>query len=244
MGEHYAEQGGEGGDLLLLVHGLGATAGVWNAMLADNRWSGRWLAPDLPGHGGSLGQAAYGIADYVEALSSVLAEAGPISSLTILGHSLGGVIAAALATRDDVRAVYGLGIKLDWTDEEVARMATLAQREPRLFEDRETALGQHAKQCGLAGVPPSSPLLARGVVDTDGGWRASVDMAAFEVARPDLAGAIAAAHCPIHLAAGETDAMVTIERLRDFDPGARLVAGAGHNAMVDAPGAVWDWILG
>jgi pimeloyl-ACP methyl ester carboxylesterase len=31
-------------------------------------------------------------------------------------------------------------------------------------------------------------------------------------------------------------------RLRDFDSQAFAIAGAGHNAMVDAPGAVWDWL--
>ena len=36
--------------------------------------------------------------------------------------------------------------------------------------------------------------------------------------------------------------MISAERLRDFDPRAFAVAGAGHNAMVDVPGAIWDWL--
>ena len=47
--------GGAGEPVLLLLHGLGATADVWDGWrpLLAERWPGRWLAPDLPGHGGS-----------------------------------------------------------------------------------------------------------------------------------------------------------------------------------------------
>ena len=48
-----AFEGGQGDRLLVLLHGMGATAGVWSRMLAEPRWHGRWLALDLPGHGGS-----------------------------------------------------------------------------------------------------------------------------------------------------------------------------------------------
>ena len=39
----------------------------------------------------------------------------------------------------------------------------------------------------------------------------------------------------------QTDAMVTHEQLAVYDAGARDLPG-GHNAMVENPGAVWDWI--
>jgi pimeloyl-ACP methyl ester carboxylesterase len=49
------QQGGSGDPVLLLLHGLGATGDVWDGWrpLLARRWPGRWLAPDLPGHGGS-----------------------------------------------------------------------------------------------------------------------------------------------------------------------------------------------
>ena len=51
----YAEEGGSGTDLLVLLHGLGATGAVWAPLLEiiGTRWRGRWFAPDLPGHGSS-----------------------------------------------------------------------------------------------------------------------------------------------------------------------------------------------
>src|SRR6202050_2928957 len=48
------QEGGGGEPVLVLLHGLGATGDVWNGWrpLLARRWPGRWLAPDLPGHGG------------------------------------------------------------------------------------------------------------------------------------------------------------------------------------------------
>ena len=49
------QQGGSGEPVLLLVHGLGATGDVWSGLhdILNARWRGRWVTPDLPGHGRS-----------------------------------------------------------------------------------------------------------------------------------------------------------------------------------------------
>jgi len=54
-------EGGSGEPILVLLHGLGATGDVWEGWrpLLTGRWPGRWLAPDLPGHGGSPPLAVY-----------------------------------------------------------------------------------------------------------------------------------------------------------------------------------------
>jgi pimeloyl-ACP methyl ester carboxylesterase len=76
----------------------------------------------------------------------------------------------------------------------------------------------------------------------DSQWRAAMDMAAFAVERSRMAELVDAARCPVRLACGEGDAMISADRLRDFDARAFAIPGAGHNAMVDAPGSVWDWL--
>ncbi len=48
---------------------------------------------------------------------------------------------------------------------------------------------------------------------------------------------MAQSHCPVRLARGERDHMVTLDQLRAYDPQARDLPG-GHNAMVENPGAV------
>jgi pimeloyl-ACP methyl ester carboxylesterase len=84
--------GGSGEPVLLLLHGLGATGDVWQGWqpLLARRWPGRWLAPDLPGHGGSrllpdytfesLAAAVAGLLD-VTARASRLAPPGWLSWL-------------------------------------------------------------------------------------------------------------------------------------------------------------------
>ena len=89
-------EGGSGEPVLLLLHGLGATGDVWEGWrpLLTQRWPGRWLAPDLPGHGGSpplpatLDTLAAAVAGLVSAADRIV----------VLGHSLGGVVGLALAS--------------------------------------------------------------------------------------------------------------------------------------------------
>ena len=96
MDELRVRRGGRDGPPLLLLHGLGATGDVWRGWdpLLAQRWPGRWAAPDLPRHGGSPGLPGYGFEDLAEAVAPLLEPAG---RTVVLGHSLGGVVALALA---------------------------------------------------------------------------------------------------------------------------------------------------
>ena len=236
------ETGGGAGPLLVLLHGLAATARVWDRLLATARWPGRWIAPDLPGHGASAATGLYRLGEMAASVGELItgqADGGVI----IIGHSLGGALALALAGHATlpIERVYSLGIKLAWSDDELARFAAIAARSPRYFPDEPAARQQHARQCGLE-VAAGFGLLDRGVVETAEGWRTAVDPAAFAVERPPIAKFLAAARCPVHLACGSADPMVTIAQMRAFDADAEVIEGAGHNAMVEAPAAVWAWI--
>ena len=67
-------EGGSGEPLLVLLHGLGATGDVWDEWrpLLARRWPGRWLAPDLPGHGGSPPLAAYTFDGFAAAVAGIV----------------------------------------------------------------------------------------------------------------------------------------------------------------------------
>jgi pimeloyl-ACP methyl ester carboxylesterase len=240
-----AFEGGRGDRLLVLLHGMGATAGVWSRMLAELRWDGRWLALDLPGHGGSDHFDFYAVADQAAALVEAIGEKAAGAPITLLGHSLGGVLALAVAGGGHdlaIKRVLALGVKVDWTDEERARMDVIAARPPRICATREEALDAYRKTSGLVAGPVDPDLLARGVCETEDGWRLAMDNRAFQVGAFDFGALVAAARCPVALACGELDHMVSIERLRDFDACARSIKGASHNAMVDHPHAVWNWL--
>ena len=95
-----------GTPVLVLLHGLAATGDVWNGWrpLLAQRWPGRWLAPDLPGHGGSLPLSKYTFGSLANAVADLV---GPDARTVVLGHSLGGAVGLALAS--DRFAATGAG---------------------------------------------------------------------------------------------------------------------------------------
>ncbi|MDM0014527.1 alpha/beta hydrolase [Variovorax sp. J22P168] len=246
----YIERGGQGPDLLLLLHGMGATAAVWSPLCAeaDDRWHGRWLALDLPGHGRSDRLDSYAIGQIAATVArAALPEIDPAGRLVVLGHSMGGVIALALATGwfgVAPQRVFGLGIKAAWSDDDLRRMDALGTQPARLFATEAEARERYLKVAGLAGlVDAGSPVVARGVVQDGDGWRLAMDPRGHAVGKPPLAQLMAVACCPVHLGRGGHDPMMTNEQLRALDPEARDLGPHGHNLMVEAPDRVWDWVV-
>jgi pimeloyl-ACP methyl ester carboxylesterase len=245
----YVEQGGEGADLLLMLHGMGATGAVWSPMCAEagHRWKGRWLSLDLPGHGQSARQDAYAIGQYAASMGrAALPHVHPEGRLVVLGHSLGGAIALALATGwfgVTPHRVFAAGIKIAWSDEELRRMQTLASQPAKRFSTEEEAWERYLKVAGLAGIAnATSPVAARGIVRDGDGWRLAMDPRAHAVGKPPLSELMELARCPVHLGRGRDDALVTMEHMHALDPDARDLGPNGHNVMVEAPGRVWDWV--
>jgi pimeloyl-ACP methyl ester carboxylesterase len=246
----FVERGGDGEPVLLLLHGLGATGAVWRGLaeLLPDRWPGGWLVPDLPGHGRSPWVPRYSFGRLAAEVAEV-AEVADGGRLVVLGHSLGGVVGLALASGwfgVSVDAVCGLGIKLRWSAEDLARAADLAARPSRVFATRDEAAERALKVAGLAGlVPADSPAVDAGLAQvdgtegTDGGWRLALDPAAFGVGAPDIAGLLAASRAEVLLAAGEHDAMCPTDHLRAAQPDGVVLGGLGHNAHVEDPGALW-----
>jgi len=223
--------GGDGEPVLLLLHGLGANAEVWQAWrpLLAERWPGRWVAPDLPGHGGSAPLEDYSFGALAAAVAPL---AGP--DTVVLGHSLGGVVGLALASGwfgVRVRTVVGLGMKVAWTQAELDRAAALSRRPAQEFGTRDEAVVRFLRVSGLTG----GPAVAVGVRERAGTWQVAVDQRAFGVGAPDLPGLLAACRAEVVLARGADDPMVTAAQL-----GAEAVSlpGLGHNAHVQDPAAV------
>jgi pimeloyl-ACP methyl ester carboxylesterase len=234
------DRGGDGDPLLVLLHGLGATRDVWRPMLAANRWRGRWIAPDLRGHGASAHAGNYSLGCHAADVAELVA--GSWRESVVLGHSMGGAVGLALASGWFGVApsrVFGLGIKVTWNTDELAGLEKMATTPPRVFASKDEAVARFAKVSGLG-----AHATERGVAQAGGGWRLAADPVTARVGPPPMQALLASSVCPIHLARGENDAMVSHAQLKEFDRGAVDIAGAGHNAMIDAPGAVWDWLLG
>jgi len=96
---HYVASGVAGGPRVLFVHGSPGTWEAWREYLRDPELARqtRLLAPDRPGFGGSArGRAEGSLGRQAAALAAVLAHEGGPPAL-VVGHSLGGPIAARLA---------------------------------------------------------------------------------------------------------------------------------------------------
>jgi pimeloyl-ACP methyl ester carboxylesterase len=232
------QEGGSGDPLLVLLHGLGATGDVWGGWrpwLAQ-RWPGRWLAPDLPGHGGSPPLAAYTFDGFAGAVAGIVP---PGARAVVLGHSLGGVVGLALASGRfsvPVQAVIGLGIKVAWSDEELDRARAVAQRPLAWFASRDEAAARYLRVSGLGGLlPAGDPAVDAGLREQDGRWRLAMDPGAFAVGAPDMAQLLARSQAPVTLARGEHDPMNTDEQLAGLGAPTVTLPGLGHNAHAESP---------
>jgi pimeloyl-ACP methyl ester carboxylesterase len=233
-------QGGSGEPLLVLLHGLGATCDVWRGWqpLLAQRWPGRWLAPDLPGHGGSPPLAAYTFDQLAAAVAGIVQ---PGARIVVLGHSLGGVVGLALASGRfpvPVQAVIGLGIKVVWTAEDLDRAQAVARRSPAWFASRDEAAARYLRVSGLVGLLPASDAgVGAGLREQDGRWRLAVDPGAFAVGAPDMPELLARSQAPVTLARGELDPMNTDEQLAQLGAPTVTLPRLGHSAHVESPAA-------
>lgn len=232
MTEMRVKRSGVRGPTVLLLHGLGATSDVWDGVMAA-LGEQRAVAPDLPGHGGSPPLREYTFAVVAAAVAGLVDPAGTV----VLGHSFGGVVGLHLATVPGVRAVIGLGIKVEWSADDLARADALAAREPTVFDSRDDALARHLRVAGLTGlVAPEDA--AAGVVPVGERWRTALDPRAFGAGDPQVGALLAAAPGPVVLARGEHDGMVSAAQLRALVPDPVELPGLGHNAHVEDPDAI------
>lgn len=118
---HYVVAGR--GPAVLLVHGLGGFAESWRHNLPPLASAATVHAVDLPGFGRSAKPpAGYGLGFFARALAAFMDELG-LARASVVGHSLGGAVAAALALTRPARverlalisaAVPGFGYRPSW----------------------------------------------------------------------------------------------------------------------------------
>ncbi|HEY5349334.1 MAG TPA: alpha/beta hydrolase [Candidatus Lustribacter sp.] len=240
----YAERGGSGSPLLVLLHGLGANAAVWDDLLpiVRARWAGRWIAPDLRGHGRSSHAAPYGYGTHAADVAALLDAADDV---VVLAHSMGGVVGLALATQwfgVRVRTVVAFGVKPDFNAEEIARIRGVGNAGHRWFDTREAAIERQIAVAGLRGlISADDPRATIGIAAAEGKFRIAMDPLANLVLGPELRESLAAADAPVRFAAGDRDPLVAVAAMRAIDPSAHVFPGLGHNVHVEDPLALWEF---
>jgi len=230
---------------LILLHGLGATGQVWDPLVEAAAWSGRILAPDLPGHGSSSWADTYSFGSMATEVAACLESD---EEYVVLGHSMGGAVGGALASGFFGRpplAVGMVGVKLIWSEEELVRLPEVAAKPVRIFESRNGAAEWFLKLSGLFGVVEiTSSIVERGIRETSEGWQVCQDPKSVLVVEgsPPFAEVLGGLLAPVFMSMGENDPLVSLEDHADMPTGVpHVFKSLGHNAMVEDPSVVWDW---
>jgi 3-oxoadipate enol-lactonase len=238
---HHACHGA--GDPLLLLHGLGSSSADWQLQVSVFARRYRVLTVDLPGHGRSPRPAGpLTVAAMAEAVAALLAErAEPPAH--VVGLSLGGCVALALALQHPARV----------------RTLTLVNTFARLRPAGLRGARRMAARLGLllaAPMPTMAAYVARGLFprpeqrplyeeaaarlarNPRGAYLAAIGA----IARFDVLPRLGALRCPTLILAGDRDQTVPLaaaHALQAAIPGARLrlIADSGHATPYDQPQA-------
>jgi pimeloyl-ACP methyl ester carboxylesterase len=235
------ESGGSGDCTVLLLHGVGATAAVWNAVrqALDARGAIRWLVADLSGHGESDWQPLYSVGQLAADTASLLRNS---TEVFVVGHSLGAYVGLALASRwfgIAVRGVLAVGPKVTWSASDLETARELAARPIRWYATEPDALARYRRISGLnPDIAPAVASLARGIVREEEGWRLAQDPRSFAAAGAPFAPLVTGAAARVVLARGEHDSLVSSGELAAHAVPVHTIAGAGHNVHVEQPDAI------
>ncbi len=239
---------------LLLLHGFTGRGRSWNDVIAALAGECSVLAPDLPGHGGVETPATFD--DAVDAVAAEAVASGR-TGWHVAGYSMGGRVALALLLRHPkmFRSAVLIGASPGLADGDARRQ--------RRADDRRWA--ERLRRGGMGGfldawerVPVldtgdrvGAPELARRratrASNSAAGLASAMDVLGLG-AMPNLWPRLADITVPALLMAGELDPKfrAIAERMAASMPRSRveIVAGAGHDLVLEAPRRVAAGILG
>lgn len=244
---------------VVFVHGAGMDHSVWALQTRYFANHGRAvLALDLPGHGRSPGPALNSIETAGDWLIDLVSASGA-QRATLVGHSMGAIIALEAAARAALRPGGGCaGLSI-----ERLAMLGVAPRMP-VHADllKAASAGDHAalemmvgwglgRRAQLGGNAAPGLWISGGslrLLERGDSTALATDLAACNAYRRgvDAAGAVA---CPTLLLLGEADRMTPPRQATEFatafkDARVTVLPGAGHLMMIEQPGETLDALVG
>jgi pimeloyl-ACP methyl ester carboxylesterase len=250
------EDGPASAPTLVLLHGFAASLRWWDPVTPALRAGGggyHVVRLDLLGHGGSAKPGGgYSIEHQARLVDEALALLGVRRAL-VVGHSMGGLVATALAARDP-RLVAGMVLVDSPPTESASHLPFLASLGflPLIGPATRTlatdGMVRHALKSAFA---PGYEVRAVYAGDY---WRMtytsyvdSHNASNAYLAREPLPRRLTAMHLPLLALYGTRDRLVSPSSERDYAdvPGAQLaaIAGAGHSPMIEKPYATSRLIL-
>ena len=234
---------------MMFVHGAGLDHSSFALQSRYFGYHGRNVfALDLPGHGRSDGPPIPSIAGMADWVLGVL-DAHEIERASIVGHSMGALVALELANRAASRrpervervACVGVGYPMNVSE----AFLEAARRNEQTAFDMETIWG-HAAQVPFGGNPNPGMWMYGDMLARLGRLAPGVlynDLKACNDYSSDFAGV----RCPVLLILGRRDVMTPprAESLLQKLPNVRtqLVELSGHSLMAEAPDVTLDALV-
>lgn len=227
---------------IVLVHGFGADLNAWmfnQPALAEGR---RVVALELPGHGGSVKEVGAGDAEaFAAAVSGVLAGLG-LDRVHLVGHSMGGAIAIAVARQAPQRvasltliATAGLGPEVNG-----AFIDGFVRAQRR--RDVQEVLAQLVHDPAIISRAMVEELLRYKRLDGVAAALETTARAWFPDGRQalDLRPALAALPMPVQLIWGRDDRIVPVAHAEGLTGGlpVHILDGVGHLPQMEKAGEV------
>ena len=233
------------GSPIVLIHGFGAALDWWDDIAPELAADHRVIRLDLIGHGGTEAPASgYTIERQAKLVASVLDKLG-VSRVIVIGHSMGGEVATALAEANPSRIERLVLIDSPPKAETTFNLGTGLALMPVIGEllTRFTTDDTIRKMLGQ-GFAPGFPVPDKFVADfkqlTYTAFRTGHDgNIAYETEKPAVERLAALKPVPPLLAIfGSRDALIAPESAKLYEqvPGAKVVVldGPGHSPMVEA----------
>jgi pimeloyl-ACP methyl ester carboxylesterase len=234
------------GSAILLLHGFGAAIDWWDNVAPALAAHHRVIRADLIGHGGTAAPAiGYAITRQAQ-LAAALLDKLDVDHVTVVGHSMGGEVAIALAESKPERIDQMILIDSPPNADTTFTIMTKIYLMPVVGEILSHFESDAAIRKGLAqGFAPNFSIPQKFVTDlrqlTYRAFRTAHDESiAYRTARPPYQRLAAITPTPRLLAIfGSLDAIVPPENAKLFErvPGAKVatIKGVGHSPMVEAP---------
>jgi pimeloyl-ACP methyl ester carboxylesterase len=220
-GIHYLCWGSPEQPALILLHGGAAHAHWWSFIApqfigSSGRQQYFVIAPDLSGHGDSGRRPRYSMEQWADEVMAVARDAGVQERPIVVGHSMGGHVAIAVAARfgDDLAGAIILDApvrRADPESEEGERGRMF--RNPKTYPDLETAVEHFHLQ-------PPQPVQNDFIVEhiarhslkqVEAGWTWKFDAAVFNRDRYTTNDYLTRTRCRLALMHGQLSDLVTPE---------------------------------
>ena len=239
------------GHPIVLIHGFGAAMDWWDDIAPTLANDHRVVRIDLIGHGGTAAPVSgYTIERQASLVLAILDKLG-IDRFIVIGHSMGGEVATALAEANPGRVERMVLIDSPPVAETTFKFLTRLALMPIVGELLARAKADAIIRRGLAqGFAPGFAVPNKLIADfrqlTYTAFRSAHDNSvAYEKAKPvyERLAAISPAP-PLLVIFGSRDQLVSPASAKLYEnvPGARIatIDGVGHSPMVEAPAKVLE----